>query len=275
METSLQQDLIAALGWTLVAAAACAALPAVAEESQEELAKKSLNPVAALISLPLKLDYDRNIGPLEQGDKYQLTIQPVIPFSIGTDWNLISRTLVPLIKQQDVAPGAGTQSGLGDITAQFYFSPKAPTAAGWIWGVGPQALLRTGTDNLSSDKWGLGPTAVALKQEHGWTYGVLANHLWSVAGSNQKPDISNTYLQPFLSFTTPHFTTYGINTESNYNWKTSQWSVPINLYVQQLLKIGGQPMTLQAGARYWADTPDGIGPKGWGFRFQAAFLFPK
>ena len=96
METTLRQNLIATLGWTLVAAM-CAALPAVAEESQAELAKKSLNPVADLISLPFKLDYDRNIGPLEQGDKYQLTIQPVIPFSIGTDWNLISRTLVPLI----------------------------------------------------------------------------------------------------------------------------------------------------------------------------------
>ena len=259
----------------LVATTTFAALPAVAEESQEELAKKSLNPVAAMISLPLKLDYDRNIGPAEQGNKTALTVQPVIPFSIGADWNLISRTLVPLIDQKDVAPGAGTQSGLGDITQQFYFSPKAPTAAGWIWGVGPQALLRTGGDNLSAEKWGLGPTAVLLKQDHGWTYGALANHLWSVGGSSQARDISNTYLQPFLSHTTPHFTTYGINTESNYNWKTSQWSVPINLYVMQLLKIGGQPLTLQAGARYWADTPDGIGPKGWGFRFQATFLFPK
>ena len=258
-----------------VLSAAAFALPALAEDSDAEIAKKSLNPVASLISLPFKLDYDRKIGRLEQGDKYQLTVQPVLPFSIGTDWNLISRSLIPLIDQKNVTPTSGTQSGIGDITQQFYFSPKAPTAAGWIWGVGPQALLRTGTDNLSSDKWGLGPTAVLLKQEHGWTYGALVNHMWSVGGSSQARDISATYLQPFLSYTTPRFTTYGINTESTYNWKTSQWSVPVNVYVMQMLKIGGQPLTLQAAARYWGESPDGIGPKGWGVRFQATFLFPK
>ena len=261
---------------TLAAIAAAAfALPAMAEDSEAEIAKKSLNPVAAMISLPMKLDYDRKIGPLEQGNKYQLTVQPVIPFSLGTDWNLISRTLVPLIEQKNVTPTSGTQSGLGDITQQFYFSPKKPTDAGWIWGVGPQALLRTGTDNLSSNKWGLGPTAVLLKQEHGWTYGALVNHLWSVSGSSQARDISATYLQPFLSYTTPKFTTYAINTESTYNWKTSQWSAPINASITQMLRIHGQLLTLQGGVRYWAESPDGIGPRGWGIRFQATFLFPK
>ncbi len=213
---------------TLSAVATIAfALPAMAEETQEELAKKTNNPVANLISVPFQLDYDKNIGPIEQGNKYQLTVKPVIPISIGTDWNLISRTLVPLIDQQNVVPGAGTQSGLGDITQQVYFSPKAPSAGGWIWGVGPQALLRTGGDNLSSNKWGAGVDAVALKQEHGWTYGVLATHMWSFGGSSPT-NFSASYVQPFLSFTTPHFTTFGINTESTYQWNTKQWSVPVN-----------------------------------------------
>lgn len=255
--------------------AAAVAPPGMAADSTEELAKKSLNPVAAMISLPLKLDYDRDIGPREEGRKYQLTVQPVIPFSIGNDWNLISRTLVPLISQEDVAPGAGKQSAVGDITQQFYFSPKAPTAGGWIWGAGPQFLLRTGGDNLSSEKWGLGPTAVLLKQEHGWTYGALANHMWSVAGSDRAADVSVTYVQPFLSYTTKSFTTWGINTESTYNHTSSQWSVPVNATVTQMLKVGGQPLTLQGGLRYWVDSPDGIGPKGWGIRFQVTFLFPK
>jgi len=251
------------------------ALPAMAEDSDAEIAKKSLNPVAAMISLPLKLDYDRKIGPLEQGNKYQLTVQPVIPFSLGTEWNLISRTLVPLIDQKNVTPTSGTQSGLGDITQQFYFSPKAPTADGWIWGAGPQALLRTGTDNLSSDKWGLGATAVVLRQEHGWTYGALANHMWSVGGSSEARDFSVTYLQPFLSYTTPRHTTYGINTESTFNWKTNRWSVPINATLTQMLRVHGQILSLQGGVRYWAESPDGIGPGGWGVRLQATFLFPK
>jgi hypothetical protein len=248
---------------------------ALAQTSKEELAKKSLNPVAAMISVPMKLDHDSDIGPAEQGTKTVLTVQPVIPFSIGSGWNLISRTLVPLVSQSDVAPGAGTQSGFGDVTQQLYFSPKAPTADGWIWGVGPQLLLPTGASDVSADKWGLGVTAVLLKQNSGWTYGALANHLSSVAGGSDRADISATYLQPFLSYTTPAFTTYGINTESIYNWKSEQWSVPINATVTQLLKVGEQPLTIQAGARYWADSPDGLGPKGWGLRLQLTFLFPK
>lgn len=108
-------------------------------ESEAEIAKKP-EPVANLISVPFKVDYDQNIGPFEQGDKYQLTIQPVVPISISEDWNVISRTLVPVIDQKDFTPVSGSQKGFGDITP-VHFSPKAPTADGWIWGVGPQALL--------------------------------------------------------------------------------------------------------------------------------------
>lgn len=249
-------------------------LPAMAD-GDAELAKKTQNPIASLISLPLQFNYDTDIGPAKQGEKFLLNIQPVIPFSIGTDWNLISRTIVPLISQEDVAPGAGTQSGLGDIQQSLIFSPKKPTASGWIWGAGAVLLLRTGSNDLTADKWGLGPTAVFLKQDSGWTYGALANHIWSVAGDNARSDISSTFVQPFLSYTTKSYTTFGINTESTYNWKSEKWSVPINLSVTQLLKLGGQPMTLSAGARYWANSPNGVGPEGWGFRLAVTFLFPK
>lgn len=244
-------------------------------DGDAELAKQTQNPIAALISLPLQYNYDADIGPLKQGEKSLLNVQPVIPFSIGTDWNLISRTIVPLISQKDITPGAGTQSGVGDITQSLFFSPKKPTASGWIWGAGPVFLLPTGSNDLTADKWGAGPTAVFLKQDSGWTYGALANHIWSFAGSDRRRDISNTFLQPFLSYTTRTYTTFGINTESTYDWKSDKWSVPINLSVTQLLKLGGQPMTLSAGARYWADSPDGVGPKGWGLRLAVTFLFPK
>ena len=249
-------------------------LQAVAN-SDAELAKQTQNPIAALISLPLQYNYDADIGPAKQGDKSQLNVQPVIPFSIGTDWNLISRTIVPLISQDDVTPGAGSQSGVGDITQSLFFSPKKPTASGWIWGAGPVFLLPTGSDDLTADKWGAGPTAVFLKQDSGWTYGALANHIWSFAGSDQRRDISATFVQPFLSYTTKSFTTFGVNTESTYDWKSKQWTVPLNLSVTQLLKVGGQPLTLSAGARYWADSPNGTGPEGWGFRLALTFLFPK
>jgi len=65
-----------------------------------------------------------------------VNFQPVIPVSLDKDWNLISRTIVPLISQRNVLPRSGTQTGVGDITQSFFFSPKAPGPGGIIWGVG-------------------------------------------------------------------------------------------------------------------------------------------
>lgn len=260
----------------LLAAVSVSLLSPPVAADDAELAKQALNPIAALISLPLQLNYDENIGPDERGEKWLLNVQPVIPFSISADWNLISRTIVPLVSQHDVAPGTGTDAGVGDITQSLFFSPKKPTAGGWIWGVGPVLLLPTGSeDRLTADKWGLGPTAVVLKQQSGWTVGALANHIWSVAGDDDRNDISATFLQPFVSYTTKTLTSFTVNSESTYDWKSEQWTVPVNFMVTQMLKVGNQPLTLQAGARYWADSPQGAGPEGWGFRIALTFLFPK
>ncbi len=158
------------------------------------------------------------------------------------------------------------------IVQSFFIGPKAPTAGGWIWGAGPALSLPTGGDGLTSDKFSIGPTAVVLKQDSGWTYGALANQLWSVSGDDDK-DVSSLYLQPFLFYTTKKNTTFGINTESSYNWKDEEWTVPINLTVSQLVKFGKQPVSLQLGYRNYVDTPTG-GPD-WGLRFQVTFLFPK
>lgn len=245
-------------------------------ESSGDLAKAALNPIAALISLPIQANFDENLGQQDKGSKWQTNVQPVIPFSISQDWNLISRTIVPLIDQEDMAPGGVLDaSGVGDVTQSLFFSPKAPTADGWIWGAGPVLLAPTASDKvLGGEKWGLGPTAVVLRQHDGWTYGALANHIWSVAGESHRDDISATLLQPFLSYTTQTYTTFGVNTESTYNWKGETWSVPINLFVTQMLRLAGQPLTIQLGARYWADSPVG-GPEGWGGRVALTLLFPK
>lgn len=169
---------------------------ALAQESAADLAKKLSNPVAALISVPLQLSYDEKIGPTESGKRWLLNVQPVVPISLNEDWTVISRTILPVVSQKEFSPGAGSQSGLGDIVQSVFVSPKAPTAGGWIWGAGPVLLLPTGTsDLLSAKKWGLGPTAVLPKQDHGWTYGGLINHIWSVAGDSARPDISTTFLQ--------------------------------------------------------------------------------
>lgn len=260
----------------LLAAFAAGILPLAAYGVDDaELAKNALNPIAAMISVPLQFNYDRGMGADGDGSKSVLNIQPVIPFSLNGDWNLISRTIVPLIDQRNMLPnGGGDASGLGDITQSLFFSPKKPTASGWIWGAGPVLLLPTASKSqLGAGKWGLGPTAVVLKQADGWTYGVLGNHIWSVAGSSNRNDVNATFIQPFVSYTTKTLTSFGVNTESSYDWKGKQWSVPINLTVTQILKIGKQPLSIQAGARYWADSPEN-GPKGSGFRLNLTFLFP-
>jgi hypothetical protein len=242
------------------------------EKAQEaELAKKLQNPVASLISVPIQNNWDFGIGPAD-AMRYTANIQPVIPFSLNQDWNLITRTILPVIYRESPVAGGGNRSGLGDITQSFFLSPKQPVG-GWILGGGPVLLYPTATDSvLGAGKWGAGPSIVALQQTHGFTYGLLANHIWSYAGwGNQS--VSATFLQPFVGYTTKTYTTFNVNTESTYDWTARQWSVPVNFSIQQLLKIGKQPVAFQLGYRYYADGPTG-GPD-WGLRFAITLLFPK
>jgi hypothetical protein len=273
IETRLTLLSVAAFALAAISSTSAAQQAPAGADDGAELAKKLSNPIASLISVPMKLNWDTGIGPAG-ADRSTFIVQPVIPFSLGNDWNLISRTIVPFIDAKSPVAGGNDESGLGDITQSLFFSPKAPTSGGWIWGVGPVFLLRTATNNaLGSEKWGAGPTAVMLKQDSGWTYGLLANHIWSFAGNDSRANVSSTFLQPFLSYTTKAATTFGVNTESTYDWKNSQWTVPINLTVSQLVRFGKQPVSFQFGVRSYVDRPAG-GPD-WGLTFQVTFLFPK
>lgn len=276
----------------LLLAAAVASSPLLAQEvitednaQAAELAKKLANPVASLISAPIQNNWDFGIGPAN-AMRYTANIQPVIPFSLGEDWNLITRTIVPFIYAESPITGGSDKSGLGDIVQSFFFSPKAPVG-GWIVAAGPVMLYPSATDQaLGFDQWGAGPTALALQQKNGWTYGLLANHLWSYADAGHyrgssagdasdgsAAEVNATFIQPFVSFTTKTFTTFGLNTECTYDWPHYQWTVPLNVSVSQLLKLGKQPIQLSLGAKYYAEGPKG-GPD-WGLRFAITFLFPK
>ncbi len=240
----------------------------------EDIAKKLANPIAAMISLPIQANYHQNLGLDDEGEKWTVNIQPVIPMELSEDWNLISRTIIPLVSQSKLFPGAGTQDGIGDIVASAWASPKAPTADGWIWGVGAAALIPTGSD-VSAHKWGVGPTVIALKQDGPWTYGGLANHIWSTGGSNQVVDnVNSTFMQPFLAYVTPQAISISLNTESTYDWENEQWSIPLNLQVTKVTKIGNQIISYGAGATYWAESADS-GPEGWGARVIVTFIFPR
>lgn len=240
-------------------------------ENSVDLANKLQNPVADLISVPIQNNWDFDIGATD-AMRYTVNVQPVVPFSIGDDWNLITRTIMPISHAESPVSGGPDLGGLGDIVQSFFLSPKDPVN-GWIVGAGPVFLYPSASDDaLGGKKWGAGPTAVLLKQKSGWTYGALANHLWSFAGPSTRQDVSATFLQPFLTYTTSTSTTFGVNTESTYDWENRQWSVPLNLFVGQLLKLSNQPVQFTLGGRYYAEKPEG-GPD-WGLRFVVTLLFP-
>jgi hypothetical protein len=239
--------------------------------SADELAKQLANPIAALISVPFQNNFD--FGYANDGWKYTLNVQPVIPFSVSEDWNLISRTILPIVHQEDVTL-PGTRSGLSDTVQSLWFSPKAPTSSGWIWGAGPVFLLPTATDDLlGTEKWGAGPTFVALKQSGPWTYGALANHIWSFAGEDSRADVNATFVQPFATYGIGKGQTVTLTTETTYDWDNEQWTVPVVFMYSKVTKIGSQMVSLSAGAKYYAEKPDG-GPD-WGLRVVVTFLFPK
>lgn len=237
-----------------------------------DLAVQLANPIASLISVPFQLNYDTGLGSTD-ADRWTLNIQPVIPFDLGGNYNLISRTIVPLIDLEATTPDGDSTTGFGDTVQSFFFSPKKPVN-GWIVGYGPVFLFPTATkDAFKSKQWGAGPTAIALRQQNGWTYGGLFNHIWGIDAPSDREKVNNTFLQPFLTYTTPDAWTFSLNTESTYDWESEEWTVPINLGVSKLVKFGDQPVSFQVGYRHYAEKPDG-GPD-WGLRFAVTFLFPR
>ena len=242
-------------------------------QDEAELARQTENPLADLVTFPLQHNWDFGIGPLD-AMKYTLKLQPIIPFSLGTNWVLLSRTILPITYAEASAPGKHDEFGLEDTSLSLFLSPRHFRPGGLYWGVGPAFELPTATDDsLGDGQWGAGPTFAVSKQQGGWTGYILARHTWSFAGDRDRPMASETFLQPSLSYTFNTLTTVGLVSEAKFNWQARQWTVPLNLTVSQLVKLGKLPLKLTLGGRLYPERPAG-GPD-WGLRFGVTLLFPK
>lgn len=241
--------------------------------SAEDLAKKLSNPVAALISVPFQNNMDIGIGQYN-GSRNTLNFQPVIPINLTPKLNLISRFIIPIISQRDITGDGTSQNGLGDAVVSAWFSPSE-AKKGLVWGVGPVFLVPIATnDFLATKKFGVGPTALVLKQFSGWTVGALVNQIWSVAGDANRSDVSQMFVQPFMSYNWKSGAGLAINSEITQNWTSSSTSVFINPIITAVTKVGTQIVSLGIGPRIQVVAPDG-NKADFGVRAAVTLVFPK
>jgi hypothetical protein len=254
-------------------------VPAQAEEttqdSASELAKKTQNPVADLISLPFQYNTYFETGPRGKTQNV-LLIQPVVPFSLNNTWNFIARPILPLIEQPPLMDGQNRNHGLGNIQFQGFFSPKEKVGD-WILGFGPYLEFPTnsGPDNrFGSDNWSAGPAFVALQSKGPWVYGGLVTHLWSYAGND--PEVNTTAIQPFLNYNLPDGWYLSSAPTITANWSadsSQQWTIPIGGGIGKVSHIGKQPVNVSVRAYHNLQSPRS--GSDWQLQFQIQFLFPK
>jgi len=250
---------------------------ASAEMSQEEIAKASQNPLTAMYSLPIQNNTYFNIGP-DNKTKNVANFQPVLPFDLNDDWTVVTRTIIPIVSAPSIGKTPYERTfGVGDTTFTAFFTPKAATESGWIWGLGPSLYLPTASDaDLATNKWGAGISAVALKMDGKFVYGGLVSNVWSFAGAGDNKINSMTF-QPFVNYNLDDGWFVASVPIITANWEADSdhtWTVPLGLGVGRAMKLGKIPMTAQIHGYYNVVTPDDYGET-WQMRIQVQLLFPR
>jgi hypothetical protein len=278
----LGASLAAAIGLSLVSAVAAqepqppaAGSPPAkpAEAGSDELAKKLSNPISDLVSVPFQFNWEQGVGPNDD-TRFILNVQPVMPFTLTEDVNLIARVIVPLVSQPALVESGAPTFGVSDVLTSFFISPSKPGAL--IWGVGPViSFPSTSEPTLGTGKWSLGPTIVVLRQSGPWTVGALWNQVWSVGGDPDRKDVSQMFLQPFVAYQTKSLWTITLQSESTANWEaeSKKWTVPVNLVFSKLSSFGPFPASYQFGGGLFAAHPD-TGPT-WKLRGAITILLPR
>jgi hypothetical protein len=245
--------------------------PAPAANEAAELAKKLANPIANLISVPFQNNTFYGMGPYN-GTQNVLNFQPVIPVKLSENWNVITRVIVPIVTQYNVTGDNTSQSGLSDITASAFFSPSH-THDGLTWGVGPAFLIPTATNTyLGTGKFGIGPTAVVLKQANGFTYGALVNQIWTIAGQSDRSNVSQLFAQPFIIYNWKSGAGIGLVGSITQNWETQKNTTSIAVPFTGITKFGKQIIQLAVGPQI---PVSGTPLADFGWRAQLTLIFPK
>ena len=261
---------------TLKVGAAAAQEPAKpAEPSAEDLAKQAQNPIADLISVPFQNNTNFNYGPRERTQNI-LNLQPVIPFKLTKDWNLITRTIIPFVHQPSLAKGDSSDNGLGDINPTLFFATSV--AKDVLVGFGPTFTLPTSTqDSLGARKWSAGPAAVAVWTPGKWVVGGLINNQWSFAGESSERSVNAMLIQPFVNYNIADgwylVSSPIITADWNARESKNTWTVPAGGGVGRLFKLGKLPINTTIQAYDNVETPE-FGAD-WTLRLQVQFLFPK
>lgn len=239
------------------------------------LAKKAQNPVENMISVPIDNYFNFNSG-INDNTQYQLYLKPVIPFQLGTNYNLITRTIIPFAHQPNTYQGRNYVNGMGDITPTLFLTPSHPGKV--LWGVGPAIVLPTATsDQLGQGKYSIGPAGVILTMPGKWVLGILVYNVWSVGGQSNRTNVNQMSLQYFVNYNMPggwYVTSQPIITADWMIEKSSnRWVIPLGGGIGHVFTIGKQPINMSLQAYNNIKTP-ATGSQ-WTAQLNIQLLFPK